>query len=151
MIVQSGQSVSFFHDGWQPMEVAPRDGTIIELMCTYGVAPWYGLFYWSAKGMAQSMDGGMVEIEFGQPRWVNAKDKSSGVSDEPYLKWRPFNGGVNSYVDPTGGAQNSMAYWRDAVATKYGLPFVGFLSSASVRLPWYVRLKRFLFLETKPK
>lgn len=28
----------------------------------------------------------------------------------------------DNYTDPTGGMQNDMAYWRGAVAGKYGKP-----------------------------
>lgn len=33
--------------GWQSMDTAPKDGSIIEIMNTYGLVPWYGLFKWS--------------------------------------------------------------------------------------------------------
>jgi hypothetical protein len=33
--------------GWQPVSTAPRDGTVVEMLETYGVAPWYGIFKWT--------------------------------------------------------------------------------------------------------
>lgn len=33
---------------WQSMDTAPKNGVVIEIMNTYGIAPWYGLFKWSA-------------------------------------------------------------------------------------------------------
>ena len=88
---------------WQHMSSAPRDGTIIETRCTYGVAPWYGLHKW---------DGA---------RWVSP-DGLSGVTGESTLAWRPHNGDVAAYIDPTNGFQDDPKYWRQAVAVKYGLP-----------------------------
>jgi hypothetical protein len=98
-------------NNWRSMESAPRDGTIIELRCTYGVAPWYGLHRWTTEGFTSD------------PRW-NSVDKpnQSIAADEEYLAWRPYAGSPENYVDPTGGAQNDPRYWREAVARKYHLP-----------------------------
>jgi hypothetical protein len=92
---------------WAPMATAPRDGTVIELRCTYGVAPSYGLYAWDAEW----------------PWWKSVKDPRTGfmVDAETSLKWRPCVGDPAGYVDPTGGAQNDMAYWRGAAAASGGL------------------------------
>jgi hypothetical protein len=104
--------------GWRSMSTAPRDGSVIELRCTYGVAPWYGLFKWSNE--VQTPDGRRVEL--GKKRWTDAIDVNKGVADESSLSWRPYSGAVENYVDPTHGRQNTDRYWREAVARKYGLP-----------------------------
>lgn len=106
--------------GWRSMDTAPRDGTPVELKCTYGVAPWYGVFKWTGKRAAHGPNGELHEFET-EPTWVDARNPSMGVSDEGHLHWRPYNGAVASYVDPTGGMQNDDRYWRGAVAAKYGL------------------------------
>lgn len=36
--------------GWKRMASAPRDGTTVEMLETYGVAPWYGIFRWTKDG-----------------------------------------------------------------------------------------------------
>lgn len=97
-------------DGWQSMDSAPRDGTIVELKCTYGVAPWYGLFRWTDEALAQNNDGTTTLVKMGKHGW-HSPSQSSGVSDEQHLKWRPATSTPDAYVDPTGGAQNSRAYW----------------------------------------
>lgn len=113
---------------WQPMSTAPRDGTPVELRCTYGVAPWYGLFSWTDEAMVSvticHSDGTQTheprQLHKVTPGWHDASGQ--GVSDEQYLTWRPYSGNAGGYVDPTGGLQDNPAYWRAAVAAKYGLP-----------------------------
>ena len=123
--LQMGGSRDF--SGWRSMDTAPRDGTIVELKCTYGVAPWYNLFRWS--------DG----------RWEQHDDPSMGVSSEDSLHWRPYSGEPSAYADPTGGAQNDAAYWRSAAARAHGLPPDYFEKSAAGTAPttrpsWWRRL-----------
>lgn len=84
-------------DEWQRIESAPRDGTPIELKNDYGIAPWYGLFKWVT-------DRG----------WVDANNDSIGCGDGPWLSWRTYEDDPASYVDPTGGFQESTEYWRAA-------------------------------------
>lgn len=95
-------------DDWQPIATAPRDGTLVELRCTYGVAPWYGLHRWADECLASGPDG-WVSIKT-KPAWVSADGKQSG-SDEAYLSWRPFEGDPGTYVDPTHGFQADPKYW----------------------------------------
>lgn len=110
--------------GWLPMNSAPRDGTPIEIRCTYGVAPWYGLFQWTNKFTCEQ-DGKIYEYT-GAPRWAKIGDDASGFTEDDSFRWRPYHGGPASYVDPTDGAQNTPEYWRGAVASKYGLPLDAF-------------------------
>ena len=105
---------------WRSMASAPRDGTIIEICCTYGVAPWYGRYRWSSEMLVRygetKADGtaaitGAQLIALDKPRWVAVDRVGSTLEDGPYLQWRPTEQGP-SYTDPTGGAQNTEAYWR---------------------------------------
>lgn len=87
-------------DGWRSMDSAPRDGTVVELMCTYGVAPWYGLHRWDAEWKT----------------WRSATDDRKSVDGEATLHWRPTSQSPEAYTDPTNGAQDSREYWLAAVA-----------------------------------
>lgn len=90
---------------WRSIDTVPRDGTLVELRNNYGVLPTYSLCRW--------MDG----------RWKNAHPaQGGGPIDGAYLQWRPYDGDLANYVDPTGGVQWNAAYWRGGVAAKYGLP-----------------------------
>lgn len=118
--------------GWMDFNDAPTDGTVIEVKCTYGVAPWYGLFLWDGE------------------RWQDARQPHGGIKGGEHFKWRPFNGDVKAYVDPTGGMQDTTEYWRGAAAAKYGLPVDHFEAQAEAnarrlkaqhgRKPWWRRL-----------
>ncbi len=112
--MNSGHNVYFSNsqpnrDGWQPIATAPHDGTVVEVRCTYGVAPWYGIFRWTKR-------------EWGDEGWVRVGDERSGFSEDPSFSWRPYAGATSSYVDPTGGAQDRPEYWRRAAAVRSGLP-----------------------------
>lgn len=100
------------------MQTAPRDGTVIEVKCTYGVAPWYRLFKWTDeyRCMGQASDEPNYK---GVHEWRSA-DLMCGIVDTDSLYWRPYAGTIENYIDPTGGVQDDMAYWRGAVAAKYG-------------------------------
>ena len=101
--------------GWRSMDTAPRDGTWVELKCTYGVAPWYCVARWTEEIITAT--GTTFR---GRASWQ--KLQGGGPFDEGSLHWRPYEGDPAAYVDPTCGMQNDMAYWRGAVASKYGLP-----------------------------
>lgn len=105
---------------WRSMESAPRDGTWVELKNTYGVAPWYRLGRWTRERTSQDQTGEIVSYAAETPSWDFGD--ATGISDEEHLQWRPYSGDIKAYTDPTGGAQNSAAYWRGAVTKKYGLP-----------------------------
>lgn len=111
--------------GWFSMDTAPRDGTWVELKCTYGVAPWYCVAQWNIEEL----------------RWK--KPDGSGPFSESSLHWRPYDGDIAAYTDPTGGMQNDAAYWRGAVASKYALPADHFekvaspVAKAAPPRPWW--------------
>lgn len=87
--------------GWRSMSDAPRDGSIIEVRCTYGVAPWYGLFQW------------IVPSYGGKAEWCKVGCEASGFTESDEFSWRPY-ASSGKYVDPTGGAQDSPEYWLRA-------------------------------------
>lgn len=110
---------------WRTMDSAPRDGTVIEIQNNYGVAPWYGIFRYGGKMTIESCtlesDGTtffpcdnpkFVEVDAGDS-WVSVDRPGHGLDpkDERYWKWRPHTDSA-PYVDPTGGAQNTAAYWQ---------------------------------------
>ncbi len=103
---------------WRSMSSAPRDGTFVELECTYGVAPWYCLARWTDEIVL----AGKTTFKSHQFSWQKPWPDNGGPFDEHSLRWRSYNGIVSSYIDPTGGQQNDAVYWRKAVARKYGLP-----------------------------
>jgi len=94
------------YGGWLPNNTAPRDGTIIEAMETYGVAPTYALVQWKPWGGSELA-------------WVHVDDPSSSTADDKCLFWRPYKGDPKRYDDPTHGAQKSMAYWCLAMHLPY--------------------------------
>lgn len=85
-------------NGWQSMSTAPKDGTQVEICCTYGVAPWYGVYSWK------------------NGRWSEVNDNSKGLTEDNSFHWRPYSNGKcpAEYIDPTGGAQNTRNYWLRA-------------------------------------
>lgn len=107
---------------WRPIDTAPRDGTTIEVRCTYGVAPWFDLYHWTETPgtWACPTDGTPCRAQSG--RWTKVSDENSSFDPSGSFTWRPYSGAAANYIDPTGGAQSSAAYWRGAVAAKYGLP-----------------------------
>jgi hypothetical protein len=78
---------------FRSMVDAPRDGTPVEIECSYGRMPWYDLMAWR--------DG----------RWWSVNRPGHTLSDEKSMKWRPYEGDTSQYVDPTGGLQFRGEYW----------------------------------------
>lgn len=87
---------------WQLIVSAPRDGTVIEIQNNWGVAPHYCLCKWiHGRG------------------WVYASDDNRGLIDGEHLTWRPYEGeDASKYVDPTNGAQDTKAYWLNALGRR---------------------------------
>lgn len=112
------------------MSTAPRDGTIIELRCSYGVAPWYDLYRWTdeiqvevigydtdAEGKWRQRDLGFETSKGTRKKWVSATRPGHSMASEESLHWRPAPAGSPAnYVDPTNGAQKTNEYWRNACA-----------------------------------
>jgi hypothetical protein len=128
---QRCDSVSMALTGdWKPGASAPRDGRIIEIMETYGIAPWYARVKWLKKGQTYKT---IITIDDGkghqttQPytatestgRWMEVDDPAGGPSDDECLFWRPTKQTGKSYDDPTHGAQKSVAYWCSAMHRPY--------------------------------
>jgi hypothetical protein len=80
------------YGGWKSMESAPKDKPI-ELLETYGISPWYGLFKWSKADFWEQLDKFHHAVTVG-----------------PCLFWRPYRETGKPYIDPTGGFQNTVAY-----------------------------------------
>ena len=93
---------------WKPLIEAPHDGTLVEELNTYGVAPYYSV------------------AKFTKGRWIFVDpgfEKHSGVGGGPInemCQWfRPFTGDLATYVDPTNGAQWTVKYECDAMRMGY--------------------------------
>jgi hypothetical protein len=118
-----------FSGNWKPASTAPRDGTIIEVMETYGGAPTYARQKWIKKGTkitttvrTWSDDGKTEPITYteSQGRWQDVDEpNNSGYADDECLFWRPIKQTGKTYVDPTGGAQKSVAYWCSSMHRPY--------------------------------
>lgn len=118
-------------DRWKPISTAPRDGTFIEVMETYGIAPWYGLFRWTRENPSSEIivcdpkDGHCSPSPKKTETWLSEKPKwisgdgHSVSDDDKCLFWRPYSGSSDKYKDPTGGAQNGTAYWCAAMHIPY--------------------------------
>lgn len=59
--------------GWRSMAFAPHDGSVVELLETYTLVPWQGLF----------------RFRQGTSDWKNAGGETS-IVDSVCLYWRPF-------------------------------------------------------------
>lgn len=109
-------------DGFSAINTAPRDGSIVEIKCKYGVVPWYGLFRWSDQGYAYGNQG-LTECSGWPLGWRGGgQSAGSNVDEGPYLLWKPFVGDPSAWKDPRGEYEVSAAYERGAIAAKYSLP-----------------------------
>jgi len=100
-----------WNSDWRTMHSAPRDGSYVEIRCTYGIAPWYGLFRWTTDGLVFSSDG-RKPFKLDNPEWVGLDGK--GIMNEgSAFMWRPFTGDPSSYIDPTKklGLWNRFVSW----------------------------------------
>jgi hypothetical protein len=93
---------------WKPVASALRDGTVVEMMETYGTAPWYGRFRWTKDHTVTDAGGKVMHFQATES-WVNV-DEPGYVVGEECLLWRPYKG-TGKYTDPTNHAQKSVAYW----------------------------------------
>lgn len=79
------------------IDFAPRDGTVIEIEVDAGFKPWYGLHRWSDESGA----------------WVSVWNERVGLIPEmeQNYRWRPYEGDLADYIDPTNGLQCTTKYW----------------------------------------
>lgn len=75
---------------WLPINLAPRDGTIIEIKDDHYERPRYCLASFT-RGELESLTGTLA-------------------APAHLLSWRPYKGTVESYIDPTGGYQDTPEY-----------------------------------------
>lgn len=98
---------------WQSMATAPRDGTVVEIQCRYGIRPWYDLMRWTATkeivNLATNMPAGTVQLP--SPEWSSVTKPGIGLMSEERVQWRPYTGDPQHYRDPTNGAQETADYW----------------------------------------
>ena len=104
---------------WQHMSAAPRNGTVIEVIQTWGIAPTYGLVRFPQKGSVfEQFNRGKSAVE--DLTWEDVSNPTQGYTNlGNCLRWRPYKGDPKTYVDPTGGAQNTTAYWCQAAHAHY--------------------------------
>ena len=146
LLDREGQScyslrTDMLREDWLEMGAAPRDGSVVEIACLAGIAPWYGLYRWTEPGDTYP-DG---EPYGSEPGWRDPLRLSGGVGapnridstawfsgprelyeaicrDDPtgekYLLWRPTAQDPAHYVDPTRGEQGGRAYWLRAIARR---------------------------------
>lgn len=97
--------------GWRSTETAPRDGTLVEIKCTYGVKPWVAPARWSKNRYdcteQQVLSGnGLIApawvLDDPEPSSVNEVRVIRSIEDGPHIRWRPVK------VDP---------WWRRAFAS----------------------------------
>lgn len=79
---------------FRSMNDVPRDGTVVEIECSYGVMPHYDIYRWEDES------------------WKSASRPGHGLASEAQCNWRPYSGDATNYVDPTGGAQWTNEYWH---------------------------------------
>lgn len=126
---------------FKSMDTAPRDGTIIEVMNSYGFRPTFAL----AQFIEDPHGGEFRGYPDSTRCWVS----------ESNLSWRPYDGDPDSYIDPTGGAQNTFRYWgvdRDGRFDKEYTVFsnekvitgAGTLIAPVKKRSWWQRLFRIL-------
>lgn len=118
-----------FNGGWKPVSTAPRDGTVVEMLETYGIAPWYDIFKWTKEITVPEsfyVDGKGHQVRIPPHKitlinggWVSQTKQGSSVTEDECLFWRPYSKPTASYIDPTAGAQNSVSYWCAALHRKY--------------------------------
>ena len=92
---------------WKPLSSAPHDGTVVEVLNTYGVAPTYGVFAWTKSPLPEGW-------------WQNQQDKHLGLGGEDCMFYRPYHPVKGRpYIDPTNGQENKIRYWCDAMRLAY--------------------------------
>jgi hypothetical protein len=64
---------------WRMMDTAPRDGTVVEIKCCYGLHPWYGFYHYGKETYLGNV-------------WIRHKDPSHFIihGAESSCYWRPI-------------------------------------------------------------
>jgi hypothetical protein len=94
-------NIHLAESGWKTIDSAPKDGTVLEGMQTYGIAP-----YWST-------------VRFVNNHWVSGIDAAISLEPSTCLMWRPLKVAVLSYQEPTLGKQDTTGYWCDAMRLEW--------------------------------
>jgi hypothetical protein len=106
---------------WKPLTTAPHDGTVVEVLNTYGIAPTYSLMKFTREHPAES-DWTQKPWKSENPEWVEIApqpNNNEAIMGTECFYWRPYKGDPKKYVDPTNGAQMSIAYWCLAMHRPY--------------------------------
>lgn len=95
-------------------KLRPRDGTIIEIRNEAVIKPWFGLYKWGAQSwsLASKDNRPCARIQFHVEPCSIGVGRDGHQWDSEHLSWRPFNGSVTDYTDPTIGAQYTDEYWK---------------------------------------
>ena len=103
-------SVAFSGSGWQLLSTAPREGSVIESLNAYGVAPTYALITYNKTEYSWV---------FVDQQYILHSGKGAGLANSVCQFWRPYTGDPAKYVDPTHGQQWKTAYWCSAMHMGY--------------------------------
>ena len=104
--------------GWESIQSAPRDGTVIEILQTGLPGPWYGLYKWTATGRKIMKPSGAAD----DGQWSRVDPGTNYTAIPPSvicLAWRPYRDNGKPYVDPTQGEQNTISYWCGWMGQRY--------------------------------
>ena len=94
--------------GWSFMETAPRDGTLIEIKNSYGIAPKYCLARWTKE--YTNRQTGLIDT-LTDHSWIIPGTNGGPCYDFEFaFLWRPYDGDPDRYVDPTNGLQDQPEY-----------------------------------------
>lgn len=117
-VANCGSKNAAYSGNWRPGTQAPHDGTVVELMQTYGLAPTYGLFKWT-RDIPSMEYGKIVFYTTENAVWINLDHLGMFMADSECIYWRPYRATSYKYADPTGGAQHTAKYWCNHMGVKY--------------------------------
>lgn len=87
--------MKFFREPYREMDSAPRDGSIIELKCYFGIEPWVSKAKWVQDPVAGSiwqMISDSPWKSYVEDRYCSRQD-GAGIAS---LKWRPVRGNLKA-------------------------------------------------------
>ena len=79
---------------WRSMATAPKDGTIIEIQCAYGIVPYSDLYRWvyDDPEVARISSEELVPGEtYSGGKWKKVSDPTRSLMEGPWLTWKPAN------------------------------------------------------------